>query len=276
MSTAFSKQNAQVDIRRVGSSADHQTDVIALEVPVALVYNCMSYAVMMTTPNDLEEFALGFSLSEGIIHDYSELHDVTCINEGKAGLTVHMQISQDRLAELKTRRRNMTGRTGCGLCGTESLQQAIRPIKNVNATEISDEAIQKALGLLPKFQPLQIATGATHAAAWCDLKGNILLAREDVGRHNALDKLIGALIGSNFNRQQGFTLVTSRASYEMVQKCCSVGIGGLVAVSAPTLLAIEQAREAGLTLVGFARNGRHVIYNNPATHYDLPQALIAL
>ena len=178
MSTAFSKQNAQVDIRRVGSSADHQTDVIALEVPVALVYNCMSYAVMMTTPNDLEEFALGFSLSEGIIHDHSELHDVTCINEGKAGLTVHMQISQDRLAELKTRRRNMTGRTGCGLCGTESLKQAIRSIKKVNATEISDEAIQKALGLLPKFQPLQIATGATHAAAWCDLKGNILLARE--------------------------------------------------------------------------------------------------
>jgi len=269
-------EKAKVDIRQVGiNNADYQIDLIALEVPVALVYNCISYAVMMTTPTDLEEFALGFSLSEGILNDPSELFDVICINEGKIGFTVHMQISQERLTELKTRRRNMTGRTGCGLCGTESLKHAIRPINLVQAIEVGDFSIQKALTLLPKYQPLQQSTGATHAAAWCDLEGNILLAREDVGRHNALDKLIGAMINSGIERDQGFALVTSRASYEMVQKCCSVGIACLVAVSAPTILAIEQAQQAGLMLVGFARNGRHIIYNNPSAEIKAEQALIA-
>lgn len=270
-------QKANIDIRQAGDeTAEYRVDDIALEVPVALVYNCISHAVMMTTPADLEEFALGFSLSEGILHDPNELYDVICINEGKTGFTVHLQISQDRLIELKTRRRSMTGRTGCGLCGTESLKHAIRPINVVNnVIEIDDCAIQKALAILPKYQPLQKATGAAHAAAWCDIEGNILLTREDVGRHNALDKLIGALVKQGFERDQGFALVTSRASYEMVHKCCSVGITCLVAVSAPTMLAIEQAQQAGLMLVGFARNGRHIIYNNPCATIKAQHALIA-
>lgn len=267
---------ANIDIRQSGvQSAEYRSDEIALEVPVALVYNGISHAVMMTTPADLEDFALGFSLSEGILHDASEVSDVTCINEGKIGFTVHIQISQHRLADLKTRRRNMTGRTGCGLCGTESLKDAIRPVSRVKTFEINDYVIQKALTGLPIYQPLQQATGATHAAAWCDREGNILLAREDVGRHNALDKLIGALVKKELARDQGFALVTSRASYEMVQKCCSVGISGLVAVSAPTMLAIEQAQEAGLMLVGFARNGRHIIYNKPSAAIKAETALIA-
>tara|TARA_R110001606_G_scaffold399222_2_gene582441 strand:- start:96110 stop:96961 length:852 start_codon:yes stop_codon:yes gene_type:complete len=258
-------QTANVDVRQAGDQcAEYKADDIALEVPVALVYNCISHAVMMTTPADLEDFALGFSLTEGIVKDASEIYDVICINEGKKGFTVHLHISQARLAKLKTRRRNMTGRTGCGLCGTESLKHAIRPISVVNAIDINDDVIQKALNGLPEYQPLQQATGATHAAAWCDMDGKILLAREDVGRHNALDKLIGALVKKGLARDKGFALVTSRASYEMVQKCCSVGISCLVAVSAPTMLAIEQAQEAGLMLVGFARNGRHIIYNNPS------------
>lgn len=268
-------KKAKVDIRQAGEGyAEYRADDIALEVPVALVYNCISHAVMMTTPTDLEDFALGFSLTEAILHDPSELHDVS-VHKREQGITVRLQISQDRLAEMKTRRRNMTGRTGCGLCGTESLKHAIRPIASVNAVEINDNAIQKALTVLPKYQLLQALTGATHAAAWCDREGNILLAREDVGRHNALDKLIGALVKKGFTRDQGFALVTSRASYEMVQKCCSIGIGGLVALSAPTMLAIEQSKEAGMTLVGFARNGRHVIYNNPCSEVKAEPALIA-
>lgn len=269
-------QIANIDIRLAGvQTAEYKADEIALEVPVALVYNGISHAVMMTTPADLEDFALGFSLSEGILYDPNEISDVTCINEGKIGFTVHIQINQNRLADLKKRRRNMTGRTGCGLCGTESLKDAIRPVVKVKAFEINDYVIQKALAILPIYQPLQKLTGATHAAAWCDKEGNILLAREDVGRHNALDKLIGALVKKGLARDQGFALVTSRASYEMVQKCCSVGISCLVAVSAPTMLAIDQAQEAGLMLVGFARNGRHIIYNNPAADLKAQPALIA-
>lgn len=268
-------QTTNVDVRKAGDEcAEYKADEIALEVPVALVYNCISHAVMMTSPADLEDFALGFSLTEAILHDPSELHDVS-VHKKDNGITVRLQINQDRFAEMKTRRRNMTGRTGCGLCGTESLKDAIRPISTVNIIEINDDVIQKALADLPEYQPLQQATGATHAAAWCDMDGNILLAREDVGRHNALDKLIGALVKKGLDRDQGFALVTSRASYEMVQKCCSVGISCLVAVSAPTMLAIEQAQEAGLMLVGFARNGRHIIYNNPSAAVKAQHALIA-
>jgi FdhD protein len=268
-------QKANIDVRRKGDDGTQfKADDIALEVPVALVYNCISHAVMMTSPTDLEDFALGFSLSEGIVQYADEITDITCINEGETGFSVQLQISEARLADLQTRRRNMTGRTGCGLCGTESLKDAIRPISTVKSIEVKDSIIQKALTLLPEYQPLQQATGATHAAAWCDIDGNIVLVREDVGRHNALDKLIGAIVKKGLTGEQGFALVTSRASYEMVQKCCSIGIGCLIAVSAPTILAIEQARQAGLMLVGFARNGRHIIYNNPFAIVKAGDALI--
>ncbi|UTW13153.1 formate dehydrogenase accessory sulfurtransferase FdhD [Marinobacterium rhizophilum] len=263
-SKAPGSREARVDIRMnagaTGSQAQQATDCIAEEVPVALVFNGISHAVMMASPSDLDDFALGFSLTEGILQHPDELYDIEVVQEAR-GISVQMQISAQRLAQLKQARRNLTGRTGCGLCGTESLEQAIRPIARVQAPKLSDQAIQRALADLQQHQPLQGLTGASHGAAWCNADGEILLAREDVGRHNALDKLIGALIKARLPLENGFALVSSRASYEMVQKSCSAGIGALVAVSAPTALAIEQAQQAGLMLVGFARPGRHVIYH---------------
>lgn len=236
------------------------TDLVAEEIPVALAYNGVSYAVMMTSPLDLEDFAIGFSLSEGILQSRDQLYDLA-ISTGADGTTIDMTIAGDRSARLREQRRNLAGRTGCGLCGTESLAQAIRPVPRLGpVAAIADAAIQKAVAELKKHQPLQAVTGATHAAAWCDPAGEILLVREDVGRHIALDKLIGAWVRQGRSFGPGFALISSRASFEMVQKSAAVGIGCVVAVSAPTALAIREAREAGMTLIGFARPGRHVIY----------------
>ncbi|MFG6178002.1 formate dehydrogenase accessory sulfurtransferase FdhD [Halomonas sp. THAF12] len=241
---------------------DDAEDALALEVPVALVYNGISHAVMMASPTDLEDFALGFSLTEGIIAHPHECYDLE-LQEDTRGLTVQLTIASQREAELKERRRSLAGRTGCGLCGTEALDQAIRPIPAVQAPALTDAAIQRALGELAEHQALQAATGASHGAAWCDADGRIRRVREDVGRHNALDKLIGAVARAGGPSKDGFALVSSRASYEMVHKSASAGIGALVAVSAATALAVEQAREAGLLLVGFARPGRHLVYHRP-------------
>ncbi len=254
---------APVEVHR-GGSAERREDSIAVETPVALIYNGISHAVMMATPADLKDFALGFSLTEGILQTPDELYGVE-VREEATGVAVQLEIATQRFMELKQRRRSLAGRTGCGLCGTESLEQAIRPIGRVAAPDVADGAIQRALEALRWHQPLQRETGATHGAAWCDLGGQVALAREDVGRHNALDKLIGALMARGFDARRGFVLVSSRASYEMVQKCAAAGIGCLVAVSAPTSLAVEQARQAGLKLVGFARSGRHVIYHQPTS-----------
>ncbi|MBS3804535.1 MAG: formate dehydrogenase accessory sulfurtransferase FdhD [Oleiphilaceae bacterium] len=253
----------RVDVRG-RERQDGIADWVAEETPVAMVYNGISYAVMMATPADLENFALGFSLTEGIIKSPDELFDIE-LSDSAEGITLDMRIAGERLAGLREQRRNMAGRTGCGLCGTESLAQAMRPIPWVGSpVSISDEAIQYAIARLKAHQPLQAETGATHAAAWCDLQGRILVAREDVGRHNALDKLIGSQHASGGIFGEGFALISSRASFEMVQKCAAVGIGCLVAVSAPTGLAIREARKAGMILVGFARPGRHVLYYSGA------------
>lgn len=261
---AVARQPVEVRRGANGWYTDTQEDLLALERPVALVYNGISHAVMMASPADLEDFALGFSLSEGILANITECYDLD-IHEAPQGLTVHLTIASQRMADLKQRRRSLTGRTGCGLCGTEALEQAIRPIPSVVAPSLSDAAIQRSLQQLATHQPLQAATGASHGAAWCDTQGRILRLREDVGRHNALDKLIGALAREALPLGEGFALVTSRASYEMVHKCASAGIGALVAVSAATALAVEQAQASGLLLAGFARPGRHLIYHRPAT-----------
>ncbi|MEG3079324.1 formate dehydrogenase accessory sulfurtransferase FdhD [Halomonas sp. 5021] len=262
--SALMRQQVEVHRGTNGWYADAQGDLLALERPVALVYNGISHAVMMASPTDLEEFALGFSLSEGILADVTECYDLD-IHEAPQGFTVHLTIASQRMAELKQRRRSLTGRTGCGLCGTEALEQAIRPIPHVVAPPVSDGAIQRALQELAAHQPLQAATGASHGAAWCNAQGRIQRLCEDVGRHNALDKLIGALAREASPLDEGFALVTSRASYEMVHKCASAGIGALVAVSAATALAVEQAQASGLLLAGFARPGRHLIYHRPTS-----------
>jgi FdhD protein len=237
-------------------------DHIIEETAIALVYNGISHAVMMATPSDLEEFALGFSLSEGIITKASQLYDINLTPSAK-GIEVGIEISSQQMSALKLQRRNLVGRTGCGLCGSESLDQAIRPFKGVTPQTLpSTDAIQRALSQLNKHQKLQALTGAVHGVAWCDNTGDIKLLREDVGRHNALDKLIGALLLNKINPQSGFALISSRASYEMVQKISSFNIPTLVAVSAPTALAITLATTAKINLIGFARPGRYVVYTN--------------
>jgi len=236
------------------------TDHIAIEVPVALTYNRLSHVVMMATPADLEDFALGFSLTEGIIGGKDDLLS-TRVLPRDGGIEVAMTITEPWFDRLSTQRRNLTGRTGCGLCGAERIEQALRYPEPVgDHVRVSHAALQRALLDMQSHQPLQAATGATHGAAWCSLAGNVLTLREDVGRHNALDKLIGALTREGFDPQKGFVLVSSRASYEMVFKAATSGMEVLLAVSAPTTLAIEFAERCGLTLVGFARTGRHNVY----------------
>lgn len=237
---------------------------VADEVPVALVYNGISHAVMMATPLDLVDFALGFSLSEGILVSPDELLDVE-IEPSTAGITLQLSITARREVRLKERRRVLAGRTGCGLCGTDSLQEALRPVAAVGgALRVTASAIDCAMTALPQHQPLNLRTGATHAAAWCDTQGDVRLVREDVGRHNALDKLIGALQRARLDTTHGLVAVTSRASFEMVHKCASAGLGLLAAISAPTRLAIELADSANLTLIGFARERRATVYAGTA------------
>jgi FdhD protein len=241
-------------------SEQRKLDCIAEEVPVAIVYNGISHAVMMASPASLHEFSLGFSLSEGIINHAAEMYDIELVTSEK-GIEVRLEISSERMMSLKLHRRNLTGRTGCGLCGSESLETAIRPIKSVTPQALpSSPVIQHALSQLSEQQTLQALTGAVHGAAWCDDTGEMLLLCEDVGRHNALDKLIGSLALRKINTQSGFVVISSRASYEMVQKVTSVNIATLIAVSAPTVLAISLANQAKLNLIGFARPGRHTFY----------------
>ena len=238
-------------------------DTVPEEVPVALVYNGISHAVMLATPADLEDFGLGFSLSEGILATASELYDQE-LEIGAAGVAIHMHISAERFDMLKNRRRALAGRTGCGLCGVESLDQVARPLPPLLAgATVPAASLQAALTHLQHRQPLHAQTGGVHAAAWADREGNVLAVREDVGRHNALDKLIGALARSTIDPNTGFALVTSRASFEMVQKTVAARIPILAAVSAPTGFAIRLARDSGLCLAGFVRERRYAIYTHP-------------
>jgi FdhD protein len=237
-----------------------QDDRIAAEVPVALTYNRVSHVVMMATPADLEDLGLGFSVTEGLIGGPEDLL-ATRIIPRHGGLELAMTISEHWFDRLATQRRNLAGRTGCGLCGAENIEQALRPPPAVGRRlVVTHGAMQQAVSALARHQPLQADTGATHGAAWCSLEGQVLQLREDVGRHNALDKLIGGLLRSGFEPSSGFALVSSRASYEMVSKAAAAGIEMLIAVSAPTTLAIDFAERSGITLVGFARPGRHNVY----------------
>jgi FdhD protein len=236
---------------------------VAEEVPVALVYNGLPHVVMMASPADLEDFALGFSLSEGVLEAPGELHGIEVVPLSE-GIEVHMSIDRERYLPLEDQRRNLAGRSGCGLCGTETIEQAVRHPAPVGAgPRVVQAALHRAFASLAEKQRLNAATGAVHGAAWASPAGDVLLVREDVGRHNALDKLIGAIIAAGHRVDDGFALITSRASFEMVQKAATVGITLLAAISAPTGLAIRLAQETGLTLVGFARNGQHNVYAHP-------------
>ena len=252
-------------VRRFGGGSCSAGDENLIEeTPVALVYNGISHAVMLATPNDLEDFALGFSLGENIVDSAREIYSCA-VNRIENGIELQLEISAERATRLKERRRSLAGRTGCGLCGVESLQAALRPPQPVaRRPRVALAAIARALTALPQQQPLHRASGAAHAAAWIDLNGNIDTVREDVGRHNALDKLIGALTSAHTGPANGFVVVTSRASYEMVQKVATFGAGLLVAVSAPTAYAVRLAEQCGVALAGFAREDRLSLY----THND--------
>ncbi|WP_114238330.1 formate dehydrogenase accessory sulfurtransferase FdhD [Dyella sp. C9] len=240
-------------------------DLVAEEIPVAMVYNGVTFAVMMATPHDLDDFALGFSLSEGLIDEPAQLLQLE-IHPLLEGIELAMRVTDNAPAARLdgTRGRLLPGRSGCGICGTRELEHAVRHHHPVGeGTAICREALEAAQRQLQGNQPINQATGAVHAAAWADADGNLLLLREDVGRHNALDKLIGAMQRAGVDAQQGMALVTSRASYEMVTKAASAGIPLLAAISAPTALAIELARDAHITLVGFTRPGSHNVYTHP-------------
>lgn len=257
--------SASFEVLRVQATGRSlQADDVIEEVPVALSYNGISHAVMLATPTDLEDFALGFSVCEGVVAGVNEIHDLD-IQPGCDGIVIDMQIAQPRFLALKERRRSLAGRTGCGLCGIESLEQLGKSgaaSRKLSRVALQVRHVDEALRQLTHWQPLRQQTGASHVAAWVDLVGKICFAREDAGRHNALDKLAGALLQRGEKTDEGFILVSSRASYEMVQKAAALGAGALVAVSAPTALAVRTAAAAGMLLVGFARPGQLVAYSH--------------
>jgi formate dehydrogenase accessory protein FdhD len=242
-------------------------DRVIEEIPVAMLYNGLAWAVMMATPCDLEDFALGFALSEGVVERAEEFELVDCLRTGH-GVSLHALIPQVRLDALEQRKRNLAGRSGCGLCGVESLQEAVRPVRRVESgARVEAAMIRRGLRELSERQPLNDASGGVHAAGYVHANG--IVVREDVGRHNALDKLVGAQARGSDARAStawrdgdGLLAITSRASYEIVHKSASAGIAVIAAISAPTSLAIELARRAGVTLIAFARDEGMNVYTH--------------
>lgn len=249
-------------LRIGGGETAPVTRALPEEVPVALSYEGSTQAVMMATPSDLEDFAVGFSLTEGIVATADEIAELH-VQDHETGIEVQMWLAGDRGAELSRRRRAMAGPVGCGLCGIDSLDQAMRPLPRVTARPFLDtDLIIGATDALRALQPLHDETRAVHAAGFLTPDG-LHFAREDVGRHNALDKVIGALARSGTEAAQGAFVMTSRVSIELVQKCALAGCGMLIAVSAPTARALRLAEEAGITLVALSRNGQAEVFTHP-------------
>lgn len=243
-----------------GSSGD-STRTLAAEVPIALTYNGVSHVVMMASPADLEDFALGFSLSEEIIETPDELKSLE-IFEAEKGFVAKMEIPNKNFEGLLKRGRNLVGQAGCGLCGVAEIDQAVRSYPPITVRpKARVEAVFKALKALSKHQPLNKETAAVHGAAFADWQGNIQNSREDVGRHNAFDKLIGAMATQDFST--GFVVLTSRCSFELVQKALAMKIPMLVTISAPTDLAVKLAKDHDLTLIALAREDSVLVVSDP-------------
>ncbi len=256
--------------RRTPGRLQTTDDIVACEVPIALHVNDSPFAVLMATPCDLEDLTLGFALSEQIIAEASELR-IDCIQESLDGIGIHVTIPEVRTEALTLRGRNLPGYGGCGICGSASIDGVLRvPAQIPSPTSIDEAALHLALDALHQQQPLNAETGATHAAGFSDLRGALQLVREDVGRHNALDKLIGAMSFAGIEPATGFVIITSRASFELAMKAAQMGIPLLAAISAPTTLAIALAQSTGLGLVGFARDGQCVVYAHPQRLRRLP------
>ncbi|QFY62558.1 formate dehydrogenase accessory sulfurtransferase FdhD (plasmid) [Rhizobium grahamii] len=235
--------------------------VVPEEVPVAISYAGSSHAVMMATPGDLEDFAVGFSLTEGIIGSPDEIAEIEVVETGM-GIDIQISLNEDVTQALRARKRSMAGPVGCGLCGIESIEQAVRKVPQVSSTGLALAAddLPYAISLLNRSQPLHRETRAVHGAGFYVPGQGLVATREDVGRHNALDKLCGAVVRAGGNGAKGAVVVTSRISVEMVQKTAILGSPVLVAISAPTALAIRTAEEAGMTLVGLVRGNDYEIF----------------
>ena len=225
------------------------------ETAVALTYNRVTHAVMMATPADLEDFAVGFALAEGLVSHAADIRGLLVL-PSEDGLAADLSVQPGKLNADRMVKRSLEGRVGCGLCGIEDIRDAIRmPGGALPSIPLSPDAVARAYAALPGFQPMNAINRTVHAAAWCSVDGAILLAREDVGRHNALDKLIGALAKRRADPATGFVLMSSRCSFELVQKCAIAGIGALATVSAPTALALSLARQAHLKLAALSQRG---------------------
>ena len=236
------------------------TRALAVEAAVNLVYGSVPHAVMMATPADLDDFAYGFSLTEGIVESADEIR-ATRVEVGSDGLRLHVELAPGRLREHLARKRAISGRTGCGVCGIEDLSDLPRAeMRDAPDVRVALPAIARALQGLDAGQVLGAETRAVHAAAWARLDGSLVAVREDVGRHNALDKLIGALMRIGTDTAAGFLVITSRCSFEMVEKAARLGAAVIVAISAPTSLALERAKAHGITLCAIARSDTLTVF----------------
>jgi FdhD protein len=254
-----------VAVSRLGQAGEQLTvQIVAEEIPCAFRYNGFSHAVMMVTPDDLEDFVFGFSLTEGIIQEASDIRSFRVSDENGAIIANVELVPASLHRFLASRRvRQLQGRTSCGLCGVEDLKDIRRPDRRLSKEQpLTPDAIASAIRHVRDFQPLSRGTRAAHAAAWVDRSGNIAAIREDIGRHNALDKLIGARLRQSTLRGEGFCLITSRCSYEMAQKAIAAGIGTLVSISAPTAYAVRTAQSAGMALYSLSGDGEHLLYTN--------------
>jgi formate dehydrogenase accessory protein FdhD len=247
-------------VRLAGEAVTTSSADVAEEVPVAFVYNGRPHVVMMATPSDFEDFGAGFSLSEEIVGSLSELERIEVVPYSQ-GVELQLQIPAERAAAVAGRDRQLAGRTGCGLCGVQTITDALRPTRTVtHEWVLKPSALWRAESLLAARQELNRTTKAVHAAAWATRDGELQVVREDVGRHNALDKVIGALARDGRDPSSGFVVMTSRASYELVQKAAAAGIPLLAAVSRPTGLAVRLAEAAGMTLVALLRGESGNVY----------------
>jgi FdhD protein len=248
--------------RRAGAMVT-QSRVVPEEMPIALTYGGSTHAVMMATPADLEDFAVGFSLTEGIVTGPEQIEAVEVVAEEK-GIDLQITLKDEQNEALRLRRRHMAGPVGCGLCGIESIEQAVRQTPDVSGSplRLSEQDVVDAVGLLDGRQPLHMETRAVHGAAFYVPGRGLIAVREDVGRHNALDKLTGAAARAGFRGTQGAVVVTSRVSVEMVQKTAITGSPVIIAISAPTALAIRTAEEAGMTLVALVRGDEFEIFTH--------------
>jgi FdhD protein len=246
---------------RVDSAAPSR--IVAEETPIAFAYDGMSYAVMMATPADLQDFAVGFSLNEGVIGSPDEIEELDIVRTDD-GILLRMALARGPADAFWQRRRHLSGPSGCGLCGLESLAQAARrPRPVAGGIRVSADLIDAAMKMLPARQTMNRLTGALHAAAFWMPDDGIVAVREDVGRHNALDKLTGAVVAGGWSVAAGAVLLTSRVSVEMVQKAASLGAAILVAISAPTALALRVAEAAGITLIAVARGDGFETFTHP-------------